>query len=123
MLKKRREYTSDLSDYQWQRISRLLPKRRGAGRPIRLNLRMALNAMLYIAVTGCQWRNLPNDFPNPKSVYYHYRKWCLDGTWQRINRELVFLERRRVKRFARPSAGILDSQSVKTADLGGGKWL
>ena len=119
MSNKRRQYTSDLSDGQWKRLKWLLPKRQGVGRPIELDLRLALNAMFYVAVTGCQWRNLPNDFPNPKSVYYHYRKWCLDGTWQRINREMTYLERRRVGRFPRPSAGILDSQSVKIGDMGG----
>ncbi len=89
MSNKRRKYTSDLSDGQWKRMKWLLPKRQGPGRPIELNLRMVLNAILYVTVTGCQWRNLPNDLPNPKSVYYHYRKWCLDGTWQRINRAMV----------------------------------
>lgn len=83
-----------------------------------LSRRDVFNAMLYVVVTGCQWRNLPNDLPNPKSVYYHFRKWSKDGTWQRINRAMGFLERRRVGRFARPSAGILDSQSVKTAMSG-----
>lgn len=118
MLHKRRKYTSDLSDGQWARLKGLLPKRKGAGRPMVLNQREVLNAILYVLVTGCQWHNLPNDFPNPKSVYYHFRKWSLDGTWQRLNRAMVYLERRRVQRFARPSAGILDSQSVKTTDSG-----
>lgn len=115
---KRRKYTSDVSDGQWQRMAWLFPKRKGAGRPMALSLREVFNAIMYVMVTGCQWHNLPNDFPNPKSVYYHFRKWCLDGTWQRINRAMGFLERRRVGRFARPSAGIVDSQSVKTSDSG-----
>jgi putative transposase len=80
---------------------------------------MVLNAIFYVLVTGCQWRNLPNDYPNPNSVYYHYRKWCRDGTWQRLNRLMVFLERRRMGRKPRPSAAIVDSQSVKVSDAGG----
>jgi len=118
---KRRQYTSEISKGQWKRLKWLLPTRQGAGRPVELDLRMVMNAIFYIVVTGCQWRNLPNDFPNPKSVYYHYRKWCLDGTWQRMNRHMGYLERRRVGRFARPSAGVLDSQSVKTGESGGVK--
>lgn len=83
-----------------------------------LEMREVFNAMMYVLISGCQWRNLPSDFPNAKSVYYHFRKWCRDGTWQRINRAMVWRERRRVKRFARPSAGVMDSQSVKTVGRG-----
>jgi transposase len=83
-----------------------------------LSLREVFNAILYVVVTGCQWHNLPNDLPNPKSVYYHFRKWSQDGTQRRINQAMGFLERRRVGRFPHPSAGILDSQSVKSSGSG-----
>ncbi|MCU0482438.1 MAG: IS5 family transposase [Anaerolineae bacterium] len=96
----------------------MLPKAH-RGRPMELDLRQTINAILYVLVTECQWRNLPKEYPNPNSVYYHYRKWCLDGTWERINRDMVYLERRRVGGFAHPSAGIIDSQSVKVSDMGG----
>lgn len=111
-------YTSEVSDGQWKRIKWMFPKREGAGRPMELDLREVLNAILYVVVTGCQWRNLPHDFANPKSVYYHFRKWSVSGVWRRINRSMGLLERRRVGRFPWASAGILDSQSVKTADSG-----
>jgi len=115
----RRQYTSEVSEAEWKHMAWLIPKAKGAGRPIELDLRRVVNAIFYILVTGCQWRNLPNDYPNPNSVYYHFRKWSRDGTWQRINRAMGFLERRRVGRIARPSAGIIDSQSVKVSDRGG----
>ena len=119
MSHKKRRYTSEMSEGQWRRLAWMLPKRKGAGRPVELDMRAVVNAVLYVLVTGCQWRNLPREYPNPQSVYYHYRKWCLDGTWQRLNRAMGYLERRRIGRFARPSAAIVDSQSVKVSDMGG----
>ena len=114
-----KRYTSDLSDKQWETIRELLPLRRqGAGRPISIDMRQAINGMLYIAKTGSQWENLPSEFPHYQSVYYHYRKWCLDGTWERVNLALVWLQRRRQGRCPYPSAGIMDSQSTKTARNG-----
>ncbi len=83
-------YTSDLSAKQWDTIRELLPlKKQGAGRPVEIDMRQAVNGMLYIAKTGSQWENLPGEFPHYQSVYYHYRKWCLDGTWERVNLALM----------------------------------
>jgi putative transposase len=108
-----------MRENQWQYLLNLIPKQAGAGRPLELELRKVINAIFYVLVTGCQWRNLPNDYPNPNSVYYHYRKWSKDGTWRKINQRMLYLERLSLGRIARPSAGIMDSQSIKVSDQGG----
>ncbi len=84
-----------------------------------LELREIVNAILYVLRTGCQWDNLPTDLPNSNSVYYHYRKRQVDGTWRQVNRALRKEERTDRDRDPEPTGVIIDSQSVETTESGG----
>lgn len=111
-------YPSDLSDAQWKRIASMIPAARPGGRPRRCSTRELLNAMFYVVRTGCAWRMLPHDFPAWQTVYYYFRRWQSDGTWQKIHDSLRRRVRVQAGRRREPSAAILDSQSVKTVEKG-----
>ena len=86
---------------------------------MKLELRAVVNAILYVLRTGCQWAYVPHEYPNFNSVYYHFHKWSWDETWQAINTALREHLRRGAGREAQPSLAIIDSQSVKTTEVGG----
>jgi putative transposase len=117
--KKRRAYATDLTDKQWGLIAPLIPEAAPGGRPRRASSRELVSAILYFLRAGMAWRLLPHDLPPWQTVYYYLRRWQREGVWDRVHHTLVMADRERIGREASPSAAILDSQSVRTADQKG----
>ena len=107
------KYASDMNDAEWALIAPSMPPPKTTGRPRTTRLRDVVDALLYIATTGCQWRMLPNDFPPVSTVRGYFYAWRDDGLLDEINQKLVEAARLAENRKAQPTAGVINSQNVK----------
>ena len=112
-------YATDLTDAEFALVAPHLPAPSRVGRPREVDLREVLDAILYLLRTGCPWRLLPRDFPPKSTVFGYFRRLWEDGTWPTLHAPLVMDARARAGRGASPTAGIVDSQSVRTTESGG----
>jgi putative transposase len=119
----RMPYSSDLTDEQWELIEPHIPPERWGGRTRSMEMREVVNGILYLVRTGCAWRAIPHDLPNWSTCRHYYDRFRTDGTWDLVHAKLRDEVRRRAGRPLQPSAGVVDSQSVKSGGKGGTRVL
>jgi len=112
-------YPSDLTDEEWSLVGPLIPPAKRGGRRRSVNIREVVNGLLYILSTGCAWRYAPKDFPPKSTLFEYFDLWTYQGVIDRIHHALYMQCRERLGREASPTACIIDSQSVKSAEKGG----
>lgn len=112
-------YPSDLTDAEWALVEPLIPPAKHGGRRREVNVREVLNGLLYVLSTGCQWRAVPKDLPPKSTLFSYFDLWNWDGTLDRLHEELYVKCREEMGREASPTAAVIDSQSVKSAEKGG----
>ena len=117
-MSERKVYPSDVTAAEWSVLEPVLPAAKATGRPRKHPLREMVNAMFYRVRSGCPWRYLPDGFPPWQTVYSLFRPWEQDGVWEQVNARLTRQTRTRAGREAEASAGVIDSQSVKTTRKG-----
>jgi transposase len=111
-------YPSDLTDAEWALVEPLIPPAKRGGRRRSVDLRAVLDGIFYVLATGCQWRALPKDLPPRSTVHGYLTLWAWDGTLPRLHQALFLQVREQAGKEASPTAAILDSQSVKSAEKG-----
>ena len=113
-------YPSDVTEEEWAEIAPLIPPARRGGRKRSVNIRAVFNGLLYVLSTGCQWRAMPTDFPPRSTIFDYFARWQADGTLGRLHTALYVRCREQAQRNPAPTACIIDSQSVKSVEKGGG---
>jgi len=116
-------YPSDLTDEEWAHVAALIPPARRGGNKRHVDVREIVNGLMYVLSTGCQWRAIPKDLPPRSTVYDYFDLWSWDGTLDLIHHALYVKCREAVYREVSPTAAVIDSQSVKSAEKGGARLI